>query len=40
MSFEDIQTASGIRYPYLWVREAKRGETEGRKRLAGVNRGL
>ena len=31
MSFEDIHTASVIRYPYLWVREAKRGETEGRK---------
>ncbi len=31
MSFEDIQTASVIRYPYLWVREAGRGETEGRK---------
>lgn len=31
MSFEDIQTASIIRYPYLWLREAGRGETEGRK---------
>lgn len=31
MSFEDIQTASVIRYPYLWVREADQGETEGRK---------
>lgn len=31
MSFEDIQTASVIRYPYLWVREAGQGETEGRK---------
>lgn len=31
MSFEDIQTASVIRYPYLWVREAGHGETEGRK---------
>lgn len=31
MSFGDIQTASVIRYPYLWVREADRGETEGRK---------
>jgi hypothetical protein len=29
MSFEDIQTASVIRY--LWVREAEQGETEGRK---------
>jgi len=31
MSFEDIQTASVIRYPYLWAREDARGETEGRK---------
>lgn len=31
MSFEDIQTASVIRYPYLWVREAGQGETEGQK---------
>lgn len=31
MSFDDIQTASVIRYPYLWVREAGQGETEGRK---------
>lgn len=31
MSFGDIQTASVIRYPYLWVREAGQGETEGRK---------
>ncbi|WP_027155427.1 hypothetical protein [Mesorhizobium sp. WSM2561] len=31
MSFEDIQTASVIRYPYLWAREAASGETEGRK---------
>ncbi len=29
MSFEDIQTASIIRYPYLWVREAGQGEAEG-----------
>lgn len=29
--YGDIQTACVIRYPYLWVREAKRGETEGRK---------
>ena len=31
MSFDEIRTASVIRYPYLWVREAARGETEGRK---------
>lgn len=31
MSYDDIQTASVIRYPYLWAREAHRGETEGRK---------
>ncbi|NGO53545.1 hypothetical protein [Allomesorhizobium camelthorni] len=31
-SFGSIQTACVIRYPYLWAREAGRGETEGRKR--------
>lgn len=31
MSFEEIQTASVVCYPYLWVREAGHGETEGRK---------
>jgi len=31
MSFRDIQTASVIDYPYLWVREADGGLTEGRK---------
>lgn len=31
MSYDDIQTASVIRYPYLWARESNRGETEGRK---------
>ena len=31
MSYDDIQTACVIRYPYLWVREAQQGETEGRK---------
>jgi len=31
LSFDDIQTASVIRYPYLWVREAAQSETEGRK---------
>lgn len=30
--YGDIQTACVIRYPYLWVREATLGETEGRKR--------
>ena len=32
MSFEQIQTACVIRYPYLWAREAAKGETGGRKR--------
>lgn len=31
MTFKDIQTASVIEYPYLWVREADNGLTEGRK---------
>ena len=31
MTYELIVTASVIRYPYLWAREAGRGETEGRK---------
>lgn len=31
MSYDQIETASVIRYPYLWAREASRGETEGRK---------
>lgn len=31
MSYDDIQTASVIRYPYLWARQARTGETEGRK---------
>jgi len=31
VSFVEIQTASVIRYPYLWVREFGHGETEGRK---------
>ena len=31
MSYDDIQTATVIRYPYLWAREARAGETEGRK---------
>jgi hypothetical protein len=31
MSYDDIQTASVIRYSYLWAREAHKGETEGRK---------
>lgn len=29
--FDEIETAVVIRYPYLWSREASRGETEGRK---------
>jgi hypothetical protein len=31
VSFADIQSGSVIRFPYLWSREAERGETEGRK---------
>ena len=31
MSYDDLQTASIIRYPYLWARQARAGETEGRK---------
>ncbi|MCR5942588.1 hypothetical protein FG152_17385 [Ochrobactrum sp. XJ1] len=31
MSFDDIQTAAVVRYPYLWARQARDGETEGRK---------
>lgn len=31
MAFRDIVTSSIIRYPYLWQREAEKGETEGRK---------
>ena len=29
--YDDIQTAAVVRYPYLWSREAEKGETEGRK---------
>ncbi len=31
MSFDDLVTGSVIDYNYLWVREAEKGETEGRK---------
>ncbi len=31
MSFADFKTGAVIRFPYLWAREAARGETEGRK---------
>lgn len=31
MSFDDLRSGFVIRFPYLWVREAGRGETEGRK---------
>jgi hypothetical protein len=30
--FDGIKTAAVIRYPYLWSREAEKGETEGRKK--------
>jgi hypothetical protein len=29
--YDLIQTATVIRYPYLWARQANTGETEGRK---------
>lgn len=31
MSFDALRTGAVIRFPYLWAREAARGETEGRK---------
>ena len=31
MSRDELRTGCVIRFPYLWVREAERGETEGRK---------
>jgi hypothetical protein len=31
VSFDDFRTGCVIRFPFLWVREAERGETEGRK---------
>ncbi|WP_104493233.1 hypothetical protein [Paracoccus denitrificans] len=31
MILGNVRTASVIRYPYLWVRESEKGETEGRK---------
>ncbi len=31
MSYDDLQTGVVISYPFLWLREAERGETEGRK---------
>lgn len=31
MSFDSIETGSVILYPYLWVRQAATGESEGRK---------
>ena len=31
MSFDRLRTGCVILFPYLWVREAERGETEGRK---------
>ena len=37
MSFDDTRSACVVRYPYLWARQAGRGETEGRKtRLVAV----
>jgi len=31
LTYDDIRTAAVLRYPYLWARQAARGETEGRK---------
>ena len=31
MTLDQLRTGCVIRFPYLWVREAERGETEGRK---------
>jgi hypothetical protein len=31
VSFDELRTGCVIRFPFLWVREAERGETEGRK---------
>jgi hypothetical protein len=31
VSLAELRTGCVIRFPYLWVREADRGETEGRK---------
>lgn len=31
MSFDHLQTGVVVRYPYLWARQARSGETEGRK---------
>lgn len=31
MSIDQLRTGCVIRFPYLWVRESERGETEGRK---------
>ncbi|MBU6299627.1 MAG: hypothetical protein KGJ79_13860 [Alphaproteobacteria bacterium] len=36
MSFADFRTGAVIRFPYLWAREAARGETEGRKPRPGA----
>jgi hypothetical protein len=31
VSLDQLRTGCVVRFPYLWVREAERGETEGRK---------
>jgi hypothetical protein len=31
VSFDALRTAVVVRYPYLWARQAAKGETEGRK---------
>lgn len=31
MSLDQLRTGCVIRFPYLWARQAERGETEGRK---------
>jgi hypothetical protein len=36
VSIDDLRTGVVVRYPYLWLREAVAGETEGRKSRPAV----
>ena len=36
MSYDELQSGVVLHYPYLWGREADRGETEGRKQRPTV----
>ena len=38
MSYDELQSGVVLHYPYLWGREADRGETEGRKQRPTVGR--